>query len=188
MQDEAQGDGTGKQKNDMEESQLLGYNYYMRRFVLFICISLLFSGCAHVVSKEMRDRADKGVPPEVLFQDPDAYVGRVVILGGFIVSTAMTEDGSYLEVVQNPLDSMGRPGDRDISSGRFLIFFEGRIDTAIYSAGREVTVAGEVLGRKVQPLGETQYSYPLIKADELHLIKGRREIPVHFGIWIWKSF
>jgi len=136
----------------------------------------------------MRDRADKGVTPEVLFQNPYEFAGRIVILGGFIVNTETKDEGSYIEVVQNPLDSMGRPEDRDISSGRFLIFVEGYIDIAIYSAGREITVAGEILGRKVQALGEAEYSYLLIRGEELHLIKQRKDFPIHFGIGIWKSF
>jgi len=153
-----------------------------------VCFIFLLSGCAHVVSQEMRDRAGKEVNTEMLFQNPDAYMGKIVILGGFIAGTETRGEGSYIEVVQNPLDSTGRPEDRDTSFGRFLVFIEGRIDTAIYSSGREITVAGEVLGRKVQPLGEAQYSYPLIKGNELHPIKQRGEFPVHFGIGIWKSF
>ncbi len=160
----------------------------MKWFILCFCISLFISGCAHVVSQEMRDLADKGVTPEVLFQNPDQFAGRIVILGGFIVNTETKDEGSYIEVVQNPLDSMGRPENRDISSGRFLIFVEGHIDTAIYSAGREITVAGEVLGKKVKALGEAQYSYLMIRGKELHLIKQREDFPVHFGIGIWKSF
>jgi outer membrane lipoprotein len=136
----------------------------------------------------MRDQADKGVTHEALFQNPDEFAGRIVILGGFIVDTEIKDEGSYIEVVQNPLDSTGRPEDRDISSGRFLVFVEGHIDTAIYSAGREITVAGEVLGRKVLPLGEAQYPYLLIKGKELHLIKQREDFPLHFGIGIWGSF
>lgn len=156
--------------------------------MLLVCISLSLSGCAHVVSQDMRDRAEKGEITGMLFQNPDEFKGKIVILGGFIVSTWTKEEGSYIEVVENPLDSLGRPADRDMSFGRFLVFVEGLIDTAIYSSGREITVAGEVLGSKVLPLGETEYSYPVLKGNELHLIKPREEFPVHFGIGIWKSF
>ena len=161
----------------------------MKRVILFICIALQLSGCAHVVSKEMRDRAESGISPDLFFRNPDAFTGRVIILGGFIARTMTGEGGSsYIEVVQNPLDSSGRPADRDVSSGRFLIFSEGRIDSTIYSAGREVTVAGEVLGKKIMPINGTEYAYPVIKSEELHLIRERRRIPVHLGIGIWKRF
>jgi outer membrane lipoprotein len=180
--------GTGMDDTAIAANTSEGYNGIMKRFLLFICISFLLYGCAHVVSKEMRDRAETGISPDTVFRDPDAFAGRVVILGGFIVSTMRADRGSYIEVVQNPLDSTGRPSDRDISSGRFLIFSESRVDSSIYSPGREITVAGEVLGKEVLLLNGTEYSYPVIRGDELHLIRERRQIPVHFGIGIWKSF
>jgi outer membrane lipoprotein len=40
---------------------------------------------------------------------------------------------------------------------------------AIYNGGRKVTVAGEVRGKKIQRLGEIDYTYPLISAKEIHL-------------------
>jgi outer membrane lipoprotein len=153
---------------------------------MVIIISLF--GCAHVISKELRERA-YGEPPEpVLFRDPDAFKGRIVILGGVIVSSMNTEEGTYIEVLQKPLDYRGRPEDTDVSFGRFLILYKGYLDTAVYSQGREVTVAGEVMGKKVQPLGEIQYPYPLIKSNELHLIEPRYGFPIRFGIGIYTAF
>ncbi|MDI6890948.1 MAG: Slp family lipoprotein [Thermodesulfovibrionales bacterium] len=159
----------------------------MKRFLLILTIISLF-GCAHVVSKEIRETVDKELTTPALFKDPDAYKGRVVILGGVIVSSTNTEEGTYIEVLQKPLDYRGRPEDTDISYGRFIIFFEGYLDTAVYSQGREMTVAGEVIGKKVCPLGEIQYPYLLIKSKELHLFKPRYGIPIRFGIGIWKAF
>jgi outer membrane lipoprotein len=50
-----------------------------------------------------------------------------------------------------------------------MALYEGFLDAAIYSEGREVTVAGEVKGKRVLPLGEIQYAYPLISIKELYL-------------------
>ena len=157
-----------------------------RLFLLLIILSLC--GCAHVVSKEIRDQADRELLPLDLFKDPDAYTGRIVILGGVIVSSKNMAEGTYIEVLQKPLDYSGRPEDSDISFGRFIIFYEGYLDTAIYSKDREITVAGEVMGKKVQTLGEMKYSYPLIKSRELHLLEPSRGLPIFFGIEIWKVF
>lgn len=159
----------------------------MKKFILIATlISLL--GCAHVVSKELREKVDKEVTPMALFKDPDIHKGKTVMLGGIIVSSINTEEGTYIEVVQRPLDYRGRPEDTDLSLGRFLIFYEGYLDTAIYSMGREVTVAGEVLGKRLRPLGEIQYQYPLIKSKELYLFEPQRDIPIRFGIGIWHTF
>jgi len=114
-----------------------------------IFLILLISGCAHVVSKELRDRAEKEIAPIDVMKDPDAYKGRIVILGGIIASSINMKEGTYIEVIQKPLDYRGRPEDTDISHGRFIILYEDYLDTAIYSHGREVTVAGEVMGKMV---------------------------------------
>ncbi|MCL4537535.1 MAG: Slp family lipoprotein [Nitrospirae bacterium] len=166
----------------------------MKRFVF---VSLIFStiflfglllGCAHVVSKELRDMADKGIAPMDIMKDPDAYRGRLVIIGGLIASSINTPEGTYIEVVQKPLDYRGRPEDTDISHGRFIILYEGYLDTAIYSHGREVTVAGEVIGKMIRPLGQIQYPYLLLKSKELHLFEPSYGVPIRFGIGIWKTF
>jgi outer membrane lipoprotein len=159
----------------------------MKRFFLILILTSLVVGCAHVVSKELREKAEE-IAPTALFKDPDAYKGRLVILGGLIVSSINTKEGTYIEVVQKPLDYRGRPSDTDTSHGRFIIFYDEYLDTAIYCQGREITAAGEVMGKRMRPLGEIQYPYLLIKSRELHLFEPRYPVPVRFGIEIWKTF
>ncbi|MGB9715690.1 MAG: Slp family lipoprotein [Thermodesulfovibrionales bacterium] len=159
-------------------------------FSLILSIIITLFGWAHIVSDELRQKAYGEPPVPVLFKDPDLFKGRVVILGGVIVSSTNTKDGTYIEVLQKPLDYRGRPEDTDTSFGRFIILYEGYLDTAVYSQGREVTVAGEVMGKTIRPLEEIQYPYTLIKSIELHLLEPRYNIPVQFGIGIgvWHAF
>ena len=162
----------------------------MKRFLLLLTVLSLI-GCAHVVSKELREKADKEpFPVTALFKDPDAFRGKTVILGGVIVNSANMEEGTYIEVIQKPLDYRGRPEDTDASYGRFITFYEGYLDTAIYTQGRQVTVAGEVMGKKMHPLGEIEYPYPLIRSRELHLFEPQYGggIPIFFGIEIFTVF
>jgi outer membrane lipoprotein len=142
-----------------------------------------------VVSPGLRDKVDKSAVPSLLFTDPDAFRGKIIILGGIIVDAKNTKNGTVIEVVQKPLDSRGRPLHSDRSLGRFIILYEGFLDTAIYSPDRAVTVGGEVMGKKIRPLDEIEYSYPLIKSRELYLLKpGYRSFPIRFGIGLWHSF
>lgn len=159
----------------------------MKKLLLMLAIVSLL-GCAHVISKELREKVDKEITPMALFKEPDAYMGKTVSLGGVIVSSLNTDEGTYIEVLQKPLDYRGKPEDTDISHGRFIIFYEGYLDTAIYSRGREITVAGEVIGKRLRPLGEIQYQYPLIKSKELHLFEPTYGMPIRFWIEIWKTF
>jgi len=151
----------------------------------FLVLSL--SGCAHVITQEMRERAERDLPFTVLLNYPDRYVGRYVLFGGVIADASNREEGTYIEVVQKPLDFMGRPRDTDFTEGRFLILYGGYLDTSIYSQGKEVTVAGRVIGQRVQSLGEMEYGYPLIESRELHLFSPRYRIPIFFEIGIFKS-
>ena len=160
----------------------------MKRIFLVCSITLFILGCAHIVSQDLRDRAVKELRTDLFFREPNAHRGKIVILGGSIVSTLNTREGTYIEVVEKPLDYRGRPRYTDQSHGRFLVFYEGFLDTAIYSEGRNITVAGEVMGEKVRPLGEINYHYPLIKSRELHLVEPGQGVPIRFGIGIWQGF
>ncbi len=160
----------------------------MKRLLLVFSLTFFTLGCAHIVSQDLRDRAVKELPTASLFKEPKAHKGKIVILGGSIVSSLNTQEGTYIEVVEKPLDYRGRPRYTDQSHGRFLVFYEGFLDTAIYSEGRNITVAGEVMGEKVRPLGEINYHYLLIKSRELHLLQPGQRMPIRFGIGIWQSF
>jgi len=163
----------------------------MGKIILIVVIMVLLSGCGHVVSKELIEIVDKDLTTAALFKDPDAHKGKIVMLGGVIASSKNTDEGTYLEVVEKELDYRGEPKDTDISHGRFLILYDGYLDTVIYARGREVSVVGEVLGKKIRQLGETQYPYPLIKSKKLYLFEKQRKqhnIPVRFGIGILHTF
>lgn len=157
---------------------------YMRRLISIFTGVLFLSGCAHIVSKNLRDMTDKEAPLSQVFQDPESGTGRIVILGGIIASASNRREGTYIEVVEKPLDYRGRPQGTDRSLGRFLVIHQSYLDPVIYTEGRAITVAGKVLGKKEKPLEEMLYSYPLIQAMEIHLIKRGDVIPIHLGIGV----
>ena len=157
-----------------------------QRGLILLCIVLL-AGCSHVISEQVRSEADKTIPLGVLFKNPDLFRGAVVILGGVIVTTENKQDGTYIEVVEQPLDYRGIPKPSDKTSGRFIIVHNDYLDPAIFSAGRYLSVAGEVIGRKVQPLGEINYSYLFLRSRELRQAEPSRGIPIHFGIGVSTS-
>ncbi len=159
------------------------------RGLSLIIILMLVTGCAHVISDEMRARADENTDLRVILKSPEAYIGRTVILGGLIASSKNTDDGTFIEVLQKPLDSHGKPTSDDVSYGRFIIFNKGYLETNIYAAGRLVTVAGELTGTTEGKVGQMTYVYPIIKAEELRLHKnGDGGSRVRFSIGIWHAF
>ena len=160
----------------------------MKKFTASIILASFMFGCAHVVSDQVRTQADPGIPVVSLFNNPDSFRGAIVILGGIIASSKNTGQGTFLEVVEKPLDYRGRPAKSDQSTGRFIILHEGYLETEIYSAGKHVTAAGKVLGKKIQPLGEINYPYVFIKSIELHIVEQGKGLPLHIGIGLGATF
>jgi outer membrane lipoprotein len=142
-----------------------------KKILLVIILLTLTTGCAHVISKEVRREVDPGVTFEMLRRDPSAFRGKVVLLGGVIVSAVNEKDGTLLELYQTRMDGMGTPIDVDRSSGRFLALYKGFLDGEIYRKGRRMTIAGVAEGEKVKRLGDIDYRYPYLVVKEIHLWK-----------------
>lgn len=160
----------------------------MKRF-LYIPVVLLFSfGCAHVISEDIRSRVDTRVSLQEVFENPFVYRGSVVIVGGTIVGAVNKNDGTYIEVIEKPLNYRGVPKYSDSSYGRFIIVHRGFLDTELFSGGRYVTVAGEVIGSRVQKLDEMDYSYLFLRSVEIQLVRPDRGMPVHIGVGVSHSF
>jgi outer membrane lipoprotein len=119
----------------------------------------------------MRTAANKDLTFPEVQAEPDAYIGTVVIWGGIIIETDNHPDGTYIKVLQTPLDWREGPKNAEVSQGRFLLKYHGFLDKEIYKKGRRLSIAGEITGKEILPIGEISYKYPVILAKELHLWK-----------------
>lgn len=147
----------------------------------FLAYGLFFvNGCAPPISKQLREQVSEELTLKVVLKDPDAHKGETVLWSGVIISSVNLKEGTMIEVLQRPADMQGRPKDVDESEGRFLALYPAYLDVAIYNGGRKVTVAGEVKGKKIQPLGEIDYAYPLIGAKEIHMWPSKKEERVFY--------
>ena len=157
-------------------------------FVFVMAAVLLLAGCAHVISKGALQEVDTSVSFAQLAKDPEAYQGKTVLVGGDVIETQNLSDKTLVVVLQRPLGRRGEPDAGDVSEGRFIIQAPGFLDPAIYSPGRRLTVAGTVVGKEVRPLGEIEYTYPIIEERELYLWPEEEsssdEPKVHFGIGV----
>ncbi len=160
----------------------------MKKFIILFLVITVLAGCAHVVSEEARQAADTSPDLSLVFKNPMDYIGASVVLGGNVVSAVNEQDGTYVEVIQKPLDYRGRPKNTDQSLGRFLVFHEGYLETAVFSKAENVTVAGEVMGSRQGQLGEMEYPYLLIKSKEIHALKPGTGFPISIGIGVLHSF
>ena len=142
---------------------------------LLIFLFLISAGCVPLISRELRRELSPDITFKEVIKDPDAHKGKTILISGIILGSRNTKEGTLIEILQKPADMEGKPKDVDESDGRFLALYDGYLDTAIYSRGRDVAVAGEITGKRILPLGEIDYIYPLISIKEVHLFKVRKE-------------
>jgi outer membrane lipoprotein len=130
----------------------------------------LVSGCAHVISKDLRARSDLSLTLKQVREAPDVYKGKSVIWGGDIIQTINQQDGTTeIEVYQRPLGWGEEPKNTLASEGRFLIIAEKYLDPYIFQPGRKITVAGEIQGEETRPLGKMDYRYPIVLSKQIYL-------------------
>jgi len=159
----------------------------MKRQVLTIPLLILLFGlssCAYGI-KALPEDLKEGLSASPSFKeiilDPKAAIGKKVLLGGVILETRVSQERTTLVVLQKPLNGNDRPLQNDQSAGRFLVEWGGRfLDPAIYKAGRELTVIGEITEERSEKIGEMTYRYPAISADYLYLWQDRFYPPRDF--------
>jgi outer membrane lipoprotein len=124
-----------------------------------------------VISKDLRNKVDPSLTFEKVIQNPIAFKEKTVVWGGEIIETLNQKNGTTeIEVFQIPLDSTtDAPKASNASAGRFLILVNKYLDPHLYQKGRRITVAGEILGEQIKPLGEMNYRYPLVSSQQIHL-------------------
>ena len=138
--------------------------------ILLLLFLLFLSGCSHVISKDLRNTANLSLTLAQVKERPEAYKSKTVVWGGEIIQTENQKDGTTLiEVFQRPLSSRGEPKETVASEGRFLALVDKYLDPYLFRRGKKITVAGEIRGEKIRPLGEMDYRYPLLLAKEMHL-------------------
>lgn len=154
---------------------------------LFGCVA-----CGSVISPQVRELVDPQLSYARMAAQPEAYVGKVILVAGTIIEAAHTPAGTRLVLLQYPADSRGRPLLAAPSGGRFLVLTPEYLETAIYRPGRALTVAGEVQGQRELPVGETVYRYPLLVPREMYLWPvGSGSYPalhIGFGFGFSRSF
>jgi outer membrane lipoprotein len=157
-------------------------------YLLFLLV-FLFSGCVHVISKDLRIKSDPSLTLSQVRQNPDTFKGKMVLWGGEIIETINQRDETtQIEVFQKPLGWREEPKETTISEGRFLILADQYLDPYVFRKGRKITVAGEIFGEQVKPLGKMDYRYPIISGKQIYLWPQHYYQPYpsfYFGPWWW---
>jgi outer membrane lipoprotein len=159
------------------------------RIHLLLFFFLLISGCAPVISPELRAKVDTSVSFEEVLQNPDKYKGKIVLWGGEILQVLPQDETTYIEILEKPLGWREKPEASFAPRGKFLIRTRELLDFSRFKIKEKVTVAGEIegsiQGEKIQS-GDKSYRYPVISSKEIHLWKSlyaySNPLPPH-DIW-----
>jgi outer membrane lipoprotein len=144
----------------------------VRGYTVFLAgILVLLAGCGpQVIPKELEGQVDRNVSFLQLKESPPAYKGRLVVLGGEVLSAKRGAESTRIEVLQIPLNSSYEPvQDRTTSQGRFLAVQQQFLDPATVPVGTLVTVIGEMTGTTTMPIDEVQYTYPTLDIRHLQV-------------------
>jgi outer membrane lipoprotein len=139
--------------------------------IMIVPLLLLVGGCAHNLSEGSLALADRTITFGKLRENPDAYHGKFVMLGGVIKAISHTPQGTRLEVEQYGLDSREMPDQASGSGERFLAMAPEKLSESVCGTGLLVSMAGEVVGKKVLFREGEEYIYPVIAIKELRIVR-----------------
>ena len=140
--------------------------------LLVLCFSG-FSGCASPISKPVMETVDPGRPFSLVVENPQAYIGSIVLWGGTIEKIVPGPEKTRVFVTQCPVDSKGVP-QTDATYGEFIAHTPDSLDPLLFHRGMVITIAGMLDGVEEEP-GPVKISRPLVRVIEIHPWTGRGE-------------
>lgn len=147
----------------------------MKRPFLLILIILMLQSCAHVLREDLMKQGTIDFDLSMIKKDPASNKGRLFILGGIVVKTSLTKDGSLIEAVYVPVNSWGNLKDRREADGRFLAIYRNEVlEPVVFHQKREITLAGEFIELRKGKIDDMEYYYPFFEIKEIYLWEKRR--------------
>jgi outer membrane lipoprotein len=140
-----------------------------------LATAALLTGCATVPASLAGDNFT-AVTPQQAVVGPGAS-GQRVRWGGEIIKVEPRANATCFEILSRELYADARPNRRDHSDGRFIACKQGFFDPAVYAKGRDITVVGAVNGSERHKVGEYDYTFALVAADEVYMWPKRAAYP-----------
>lgn len=160
----------------------------LKRLALLLTGALLLAACANTAGL-VTEGVDTSLTPQQALSEESLQQGKRVLWGGVIINSTNLEQQTRLEVLAYPLDSDHYPQTDKPAYGRFLLLREGYLETVDYAPGRLISVVGRFDGSRRGRVDQSDYTYPLVLTEQLHLWPrgGRNEPRFHFGIGVMFS-
>ena len=137
-------------------------------FLVIWSFLIALNGCTHNwISDQSRAQADRNLTFEMLTENAPSYRGKLVMLGGTVMSVKHRHDGTQFLVSEYTLDKWGRPEETTPSGGIFLATTSMHL---AYAPGTMISMFGEVKGSETKLLNGVQYVCPVVAIRESHNI------------------
>jgi starvation-inducible outer membrane lipoprotein len=123
------------------------------KLIVSVFVWGLLAGCAATIPPRLAGQVAWDLSFPEIRQQPEAYIGRVVALGGIVTHMDAADRGYRLIVSELPLDgsSRHRPVVDQPPRGMFIVLVPRHALSKDLRPGAEVTVVGEILGKDAAP-------------------------------------
>jgi len=133
-------------------------------FPILVC-SVLLAGCATSQPFPTQDLNLELTPREAVQLGDDAD-NEQVLWGGRVIDVRPLEQGTQLELLAYPLTRDQQPDLSRSSLGRFLVLHPDYLEPVDWAVNRLVTVRGRIDGIREGRIGEADYQYPMVVAED----------------------
>ncbi|GAB2656863.1 Slp family lipoprotein [Vibrio panuliri] len=150
------------------------------RFVkLALCsVALLaLSACSSLPEQLVSDNPNL-ISDYATWQQQSA-VQNEVRMGGVIAEVENLADRTRIEVVNLPIDSVGKPDIGQEPNGRFVAYLQGFEDPVAFAPGRLITFLGESNGSENGKVGEFDATFPVMNARGYRLWRVEERIIIN---------
>lgn len=129
-------------------------------------IGVAVIGCA-VIPKSIEKQALPEMPLPELIQKADQYIGKTVILGGYVLQVINNNNETRIVAIQAPLGENYEPKQKNLSQGIIILNYNGILDPKVYVKDSRITVAGQLLGSSATKT--FQMPYPFVELELVHI-------------------
>jgi len=161
-----------------------------RRHIISLLFTIVILAACTTTPKFDSSDIDLSINPQQAVAQSETLQGVQVLWGGVIISSVNLKEVTQFEVLAYPLASDQRPDTDKPPLGRFLAFQAGYLETSDYAQGRLISISGTLQDKRRGRIGETEYIYPVVKINQLHLWKKHvdaSEPQFHIGIGVMFS-
>lgn len=137
---------------------------------------LVTGGCMRtdIMPDQFEGKIDRNLRYADLELSPETYKGKLMLLGGRVLSGERLPEGTKLEVLQTSLSRMIPDGPESDSKGRFVVIdrSEQITNPEIFTSEKRITLVAEVLGTTTVRIDAAQQPVPLLALK-------------HVTVWDW---